>query len=389
MRIGVDARPISRSAAGISRGVRNLLRQLQEIDVENSYFLYSDREFELPVLNGRWQKRISHSIPFWPGSAWLQTSGRKMATEDRVDVFWGTAHALPLGLPPTMRRVLTINDLVWPVYSETMSVYNRFVSNLLLRKSVCAADLIVVPSQSTHRGLEEVLAVRGSRIRLVPYGVEEHFRPLDPIRAVRHIAQKYSTSQDYLCAVGTVEPRKNLTTLIEACAILRNRHQWKGQLLIAGAKGWKDSVLHRQIANFGLTEKEVKFLGYVPEEDMPHLYSGASVFVFPSVYEGFGFPVLEAMACGAPVVASSVSSIPEVAGGAALLADPHRACDFADAILRVRSDRRLREQLVDSGIRRAAEFRWTDAARAMLTVLTDNNDRQLRYSDTGSLQTNR
>lgn len=368
MNIGIDTRPLSRPPAGIHRAVRNVLQHLQEADAENSYYLYSDREFELPLRNGRWCKRVSRTFSFLPGSIWLQADAKRMAAEDGVDVFWGTAHALPLGLPFSMRRVLTINDLVWPEHPETMSHYNRLANGLCFRKSLESADVILVPSQSTGRGLEKHFAVSGLRIRVIPYAVEDSFGPIEGKLASRYVAQRYGTNEDYICAVGTVEPRKNLIMLVEAVQILRDRDRCKTQLLIAGARGWKDSPLRKQLAKSGLTEKEVKFLGYVPEEDMPYLYAGASVFVFPSFYEGFGFPVLEAMACGAPVVASNASSIPEVAGDAALLVDPNRPGDFAEAILRIRSDPTLREQLTRSGLARSGQFKWSDAARAVLGV---------------------
>lgn len=366
MRIGVDARPLSRQPAGIYRAVRNTLQHLHEVDSENAYYLYSDREFELPLQNGRWRKRISRTLSFLPGSIWLQTDAKRMAVEDGVDVFWGTAHALPLGLPSPMRRLLTVNDLVWPVYPETMSLYNRLANRLCFRRSIENADVILVPSRSTGCDLGKLFGFSGLRIRVIPYAVEDCFCPIESKLAARHVAQKYGTCEDYICAVGTLEPRKNFITLVEVVRVLRDRHRCKTQLLIAGAKGWKNSPLEKQIARSGLTEKEVKFLGYVPEEDMPYLYSGASVFVFPSLYEGFGFPVLEAMACGAPVVASSASSIPEVTGDAALLVDSHRPGDLAEAISRIRSDPTLREQLTRSGLARASQLKWSDTARAML-----------------------
>lgn len=370
MKIGIDVRPLSRPGAGIARAVRNILEQLQGIDTENTYYLYSDREFGLPLQNSLWHKRISRHISFLPGSAWLQTAAKSMAVGDRVDVFWGTAHALPLGLPSSVRKVLTVNDLVWPDYSKTMSFYNRLVNRLLLKRSARQANVVLVPSQSTQRGLRTLPGVTDLRIRMVPYGVEGRFQPSDRLAAAERIAEKYGTSQDYLCSVGTVEPRKNLTTLIEAIRTLRDRHQCAAQLLVAGPRGWKNSRLHTQLVKSGLTRKNVKFLGYIPEEDMAHLYAVASVFVFPSLYEGFGFPVLEAMACGVPVVASNVSSIPEVADGAAVLVDPHKPSEFAEAISRVRSSPSLRDRLVRTGITRAAQFKWEASARAVVAVLT-------------------
>jgi glycosyltransferase involved in cell wall biosynthesis len=264
-----------------------------------------------------------------------------------------------------------------------MSLYNRVVNLLCFQRSVERADIILVPSRSTQHGLQDRFAVPASRLRRIPYGVEDRFRPLDRAVASRHIARRYNTTEDYLCVVGTIEPRKNLAMLVEAICILRRDREDKAQLLVAGGKGWKSSPLYNQLAASALTEREVKFLGYLPEEDIPYLYAGASLFVFPSLYEGFGFPVLEAMACGAPVVASNVSSIPEIAGDAAVLVDPRRPSDFAEAIWRIRSNPTLREDLVRGGIARAAQFKWSDTARAMLDVFTGIENRQPCASNAG------
>jgi glycosyltransferase involved in cell wall biosynthesis len=384
MRIGIDVRPLSRPAAGISRAVRNVLQQLQELDAANTYYLYSDHDFELTLRNGHWHKRTGGRFSLLPGTAWLQTDARKMAVRDRVDVFWGTAHALPLGLPRSVRKVLTVHDVTWVECPETMSMYNRLAHNLLAGRSIREADAICVPSQATRQGLIRHYGRVTKRIEVVHWGIEDNYSYRDPKAAARRIAEKFGSSPDYLCTVGTVSPRKNLGTLIETFRILRDDYQCDAHLLIAGAKGWKNSTLYRQLAGSNLTEREIKFLGYVPEEDMPVLYAGASVFVFPSLYEGFGFPILEAMACGAPVVASNVSSIPEVAGEAALLVDPRQPRQWAQAILRIRSNSSLREHLIRSGLSRAAEFTWTETAQATLAVLTGCTMRPFQYSVAGS-----
>ena len=160
---------------------------------------------------------------------------------------------------------------------------------------------------------------------LVVYpGLLPEYWPRDSKVAAEQISQKYGTSKKYICAVGTIEPRKNFVTLVETVRILRERDECGVQLLIAGGSGWRNTkaTLCESIARAGLTDREVKFLGYVPEEDLPVLYSGARVFVYPSIYEGFGIPLIEAMACGAPVLASNVSSIPEVVQDAGILVSP-------------------------------------------------------------------
>jgi glycosyltransferase involved in cell wall biosynthesis len=182
------------------------------------------------------------------------------------------------------------------------------------------------------------------------------------------MASKYGTSENYICAVGTVEPRKNLVTLLEAVAILR-RGKWNYQLVLAGMPGWKNSGVYDTVKRLRLADADVLFLGHVPDDDMPLLYCGSRLFVFPSLYEGFGIPLAEAMACGTPVVASNSSSIPEVVQDAAVLVSPRSPEEFAGAIRRVLSDSGLRGLLIARGLRRAAEFSWESSARKVLDVL--------------------
>ena len=371
VRIGVDARPLSRPAAGISRAVRNILAELQRLDCVNEYFLYSDRDFEFRCINSRWQKKVDASKGLLPGSLWLQMQARTMASEDDIDVFWGTAHALPLRLPAKVRKVLTVNDVVWAVFPESMSLYNRFVHHLLVAGSIRRADAISVPSESTLDGLQGFLRDSTKDIRVVYYGVESHYVPHDHAGAARYIASKYCIATDYICTVGTVEPRKNLERLIQAWHILRTRHGCMAELLVAGAQGWKTSSIQRQLSGLGQAHHGIRFLGYVPEDDMPLLYSGASAFVFPSLYEGFGLPLLEAMACGAPVVASNSSSIPEVVGGAGILVDPLKPEEFAKAIIRVRCDLDLRSSMIQKGLQRARQFNWAATAKGMLSIMCE------------------
>jgi glycosyltransferase involved in cell wall biosynthesis len=249
-----------------------------------------------------------------------------------------------------------------------MSAYNRIVHRLLVEKSIRQADMLLVPSESTRADVAEYLGVNRAIIRVVYGGVEERYQPCDPALAARHIAKKFDVSEEYICGVGTIEPRKNLVTLIEAFQILRKKDHFKGQLLIAGGGGWGKCNIHPRMLELGLTEKEVKFLGFVPEEDMPMLYSGALAFVFPSLYEGFGLPLVEAMACGTPVVASDVSSVPEVVGGAGVLVRPESPDELAAAIFRVSTDAELRVALVKKGLERARGFRWQFAAQQVLKV---------------------
>jgi glycosyltransferase involved in cell wall biosynthesis len=371
MRIGIDARPLSRELTGIPRVLQNILFELEKLDRENVYFLYSNKDFSLPFNNPRWHKRVRSFPSFLPGSLWLQRDVRRMADHDHLDLFWATYHILPLGLPRSVRTVLTAHDLVWRLFPETMTWYSMLVHRMFTERSAQKADKIIAVSEATKNDLESLLHVPAEKIAVIHLGVGSPFRPHDPSAAVKYLVERFGVAPRYVCTVGTVQPRKNLVTLIEAIGILKKRGQLAHQLVVAGARGWKNSNVDRLIQRSGLTEQEVRFLGFVPDDDLPLLYSGAAVFVFPSLYEGFGLPVLEAMACGVPVVASNVSSIPEVARDAAILVSPRCPEEFADAVRRVGEDAGLRSTLIRKGLQRAQQFQWTAAATKLLRLFEE------------------
>lgn len=369
MKIGIDARPLAVGYGGIARALENTLREMLHNDHENDYYLYSHRTFAQDFGAANWRKRIGSRSRALPGTLWLQGEGRRMILADHLDVFWGTAHVLPLRLPSSVRKLLTIYDLAWRLYPETTTAFNLWMSRLFVRRSISQADQIVAVSESTRRDLERVLGVPNRRIRVVRCGVGNAYYPRDPAGAARLIAAKFGVSENYICSVGTIEPRKGLVTLVEAVAILYRRGVLRHQLLIAGASGWKNSEIYSSVRRLGLTPEQVNFLGYVPEEDLPFLYSGAATFVFPSLYEGFGLPLVEAMACGVPIVASDVSSTPEVVEDAALLVSPCSPKEFADAIAGITSNPQLRNTLIQKGLERAQHFRWDESAHEMLGLL--------------------
>jgi len=372
LRIGIDARPLARGAAGISRAVYSIVRELERLDDQSQYLLYCNRPFNLPFDNLRWQKRVQSLYSFLPGSLWLQSKAfAGAARHDHLDVFWGTLYTLPAGLPETTRKVLTIYDLVWRRYPQSMSWHNRMLSRAFAQRSVSRVDMIVTISESTKQDLESELHVPAEKIKVVRLGVDEHFRPCEQAVAARHVAQKYGSSENYILSVGTIEPRKNLKILIEAIGILKGQGKLAHQLVVAGAKGWGKSQIAESILKWKLTESDVKFLGFIPEKDLPLLYSGAAVFVFPSVYEGFGLPLVEAMACGTPVVASNASSIPEVVGEAGILVDAHRPAEFAEAISQLRTNPGLRAAITQKGFQRVKQFSWAAAAKDVLSIFCE------------------
>jgi glycosyltransferase involved in cell wall biosynthesis len=369
LRIGIDARPLLLPQSGIPRVLRSLVGELVRIDQENSYYLYSPRDFDLPLENPRWHKRIGGRFSRLSGTIWFQTEVRRAVLDDQFDVFWGTSHFLPLSLPSKVSKVLTVHDLVWRLHPRTMTLKSYCVHRLLSERSVRQADRVIADSQSTARDLQRVLEVPESKIEVIHPGVGPAYKPHDPRAAAEYVASKYGVTKDYAMTVGTVEPRKNLITLVEAMRILRDRGESSLQLLVVGERGWKNAELYKSVQRFGLAGNDIRFLGFVPEEDLPMLYAGACLFVFPSLYEGFGLPLVEAMACGTPIIASNASSIPEVVQDAAILVSPHQAGDFAEAMLRVMGDADLRRTTVQRGLRRACDFRWDRAASRVLACM--------------------
>ena len=285
----------------------------------------------------------------------------------RVDVFHGMDH---VGIPLVGRSgkyVVTVHDVIPLILPETFTPRHRLVVRLALARVRRKADLVVVPSHAVKRDVVRRVGLPGDRVVVTHEGCEPRFRPVRSEGALREVAARYGLPPRYVLAVGTLEPRKNLTTLLEAFARLRRDGAVDAdlRLVLAGARGWLDEPIFATVRSLGL-EDAVRFTGFVDDDDLPAVYSGAALFVFPSLHEGFGLPLLEAMACGVPVVTSNVSSMPEVAGDAATLVDPRDGEGLAAAIARSLRDEALRDRLRDAGIARARQFSWEATARRTL-----------------------
>ena len=368
MNIAVDAFPLSMTlSSGISNYLNNILDNLLSIDHKNGYFLFCKNHFQFTErinLRLRFGSQTEKNSLSYVNTLWLFSSGVRMMKRDKIDIFWGTRQMLPPFLPAPIKKVITVYDLVWHYFPETMGSYNRLVLNLLAKRSIKSADHIITISKATAEGLTEIAGVPSQKISVV-YPAADSYKPLDKSAAADYIARKYETSVKYILTVSTVEPRKNLITLLRAFAELKNEDI---QLLIAGASGWKDSAIYAEYEKLGFSEKKVKFLGYVPDEDMNNLYSGASLFVFPSIYEGFGIPPLEAMASGTPVIVSNSSSLPEVAGDAGILIEPMDQTIWRETMLKVLSDFSLQKKMIKKGLEQANSFSWKEGGLGTLKI---------------------
>jgi glycosyltransferase involved in cell wall biosynthesis len=281
-----------------------------------------------------------------------------------VDVVFVPAHVVPLAAPGPV--VVTIHDLGYRYEPQAHPWQSRLYLEWSTRWSVRRATRVIAISRTTRDDLHRFYRVPDEKIRVVSHGVDRHLTP-QPVPTQQKLRDRYGLRGPYVLYVGTIQPRKNLVRLVRAFERLANDEP-DLELVLAGRRGWMAAPVEQAIATSRYRPR-IHLLGYVPEEDLPALYSAAAVVALPSLYEGFGLPVLEAMACGVPVVASNRGALAEIAGPA-LLVDP-LAIDTLAAALRQALDPRLRERLVSAGLEHARRFSWEEAGRATLAVLEE------------------
>lgn len=366
MRIGIDARPLIGQRTGIGNYLYGLLDALGRLDRAHEFILYSPRHIGFAPPNDLWRTRIHRGIKGTNGTLWLQWYGRRLMEDDRIDLCWGAHFLLPVRLDRRIPAVLTIYDLVPFLYPQTMELRNYLAMRVLLPPSVARSQHIMAISHTAARDLRLRLRVAEEKISVVPPGVAPQFVPTDPGLARARIAGTLGRAARYVLAVGTVEPRKNLITLIRAFGTLPPQARRQCGLVIAGAAGWRNSPIHDAAAPL-VAEGTLRFLGYVPDDELPWLYAGADALCFPSLYEGFGMPVIEAMACGTPVIGSDIPVTREVAGDAALFVPPADPGAWAEAMAWASAADR-RGEFQARGRARAASFTFDASARRFLEI---------------------
>lgn len=366
MHITIDYTPAVRQAAGIGRYTRELTAALAKLDRHNEYTLFCAGES--PPL-GDWPEnfrvRTSNVPARWLTAGWHRL-GLPLAAETLVgtcDLF----HSPDFTLPPlkTARGVVTVHDLSFLRFPEHADPGLRAFLAKAVPRSAARANRVLADSESTKADLVGLLGIDPGKISVVPAGVDARFRPVRDTMKLEQVCQRYRLPEWFILFVGTLEPRKNLPRLITAYAQMRRHTGLPHQLVIAGKPGWLYQEIYEQVTKEGLSEN-VHFIGFVADDDLPALYTLADLLAFPSLYEGFGLPPLEAMACGTPVVASNRSSLPEAVGSAGLLVDPENIDALADALARVLGDAPLRVRLADLGRAQAARFTWQAAAERLL-----------------------
>jgi glycosyltransferase involved in cell wall biosynthesis len=279
-----------------------------------------------------------------------------------VDVF----HAHYTVPPWTKAKVVTtLHDFFWLVYPEHFVSVKRIPVTYTIRASVARSDRILVGTSYIKQQTIEHFGVPEDRVTVIPYGIEQRFFDRPGREQVIGVRRKYAIDSSYILAVGDIHPRKNIKRLLHAFSMLPEKRDIK--LVVVGKPLWKAEELYEVTKSAGL-EKSVVFTGYVADDDLPLLYQGAEAFCYPSLYEGFGFPILEALASGVPVVTSSTTSCPEVGGHAAMYFDPTSVQDIADKLSRVLTDTQLRSKCAFAGVEWARGFTWAETARRTIEV---------------------
>jgi glycosyltransferase involved in cell wall biosynthesis len=385
VRIGIDYSSAVHQGAGIGRLTRNVVQALARLDEGASLpsmgdeytLLIQGRQIAYPPqlegaadarnvasgipnanwhevrtwLNQRWWTRIWHRLHLPVNVEWLI---------GQVDLFHGPDFVLP-PLGSRTRAIVTVHDLSFLHYPHCFEPALLAYLNSAVPRAAARADWVLADSESTRRDAIERLGVPAQQTSVLYPGVEPRFRPIDDPTLLDRVRHKYKLTQPFILSVGTVQPRKNYVRLVEAYNQLGMADV---HLVIVGGRGWLYQELLDRIRELGLQER-VHLAGYVDDVDLPVIYNLARVVAQPSLYEGFGIPIVEAMACGIPVVAANNSSLPEAAGDAGLLVDAMDGEALADALARALTDSHLRQTMTERGVAQARRFTWKKAAQTL------------------------
>jgi glycosyltransferase involved in cell wall biosynthesis len=363
MIIGYDGSKLStQNKTGTENYATILLQELLHIDMRNQYRIYSKQQ----LANSYLQQANVEQKPINYPRLWTQAGLATEVWQRQPGVLFIPAHTMPIIHKPSLRTVVTIHDLGY----EYLPQYHQFPGRLYLNRTTefaahHATQLIAV-SNFTKQDLIQKLRVPAERITVVYEGVDAQLNQRPSIENITKVKQKYHL-QSYILYLGTIQPRKNLVRLIEAFAKIKDQYS-QMQLVLAGGKGWLSEDIYAAPQRLGIKDRVI-FLGYIDEVDKPALYAGAELSTLVSLFEGFGLPLLESMACGTPVLSANSSSLPEVVGEAGLMVDPNNVESIANGLHILLSQSKLRQQFIQKGYQQVKKFSWSQAAKETLQVL--------------------
>ncbi|MCX5749223.1 MAG: glycosyltransferase family 1 protein [Candidatus Saganbacteria bacterium] len=366
MRIAINAGLLSERAFGIRTYLENLVRALLVIDGKNRYFLLAGGDdIARPAGNASVVKPAWALNNYFLRNLWEQTALPLLLDRISPDIFHSPDHILPL-MPAKGRKVITVHDLAFFRLPGAYSLRKRAFKHLITPVTVRRADRIIADSDNTKKDIIEYFGTDPEKIDVIHLGVGEEFKVISDEAALGRAREKYGLNRPFIMFVGTIEPRKNIKRLVEAFISAVKDKKISEDLVIVGNNGWLFKDILSFIKEQGMGR--VKIIDSMRQEDLPLVYNCAELFIYPSLYEGFGLPPLEAMACGVPTVTSNTSSLPEVVGDAAIKVNPCNTGNISDAIVQVLSDPRIKKSLSEKGLERAKLFTWEAAARRTIAT---------------------
>ena len=362
MRIGIDATALPPQPVGAGNYIIQLVRALAEANFDVQLVIFAQKKgpalIDLP--EERWVEwRIVEDLS--PGSrlVWEQTRLPSLVRSTKVDLLHSLHYTRPLRLP--CASVVTFHDMTFFLFPQLHTWARRLFFPTAMRISARQADAIITVSESTRQDAIRLLAIDPGKIFTAQLGVDPSFRTINDLGEKSRVIAKYNLPERFILYLGTIEPRKNLPILIRAYRQLLNSGT-SHKLVLVGKYGWMYEDVLDLVDELGLEDK-VFFAGYVPQDDLPLVYNLASLFVYPTIYEGFGLPALEAMACGVPVITSQIASLPEIVGDAGILIPVNNVEALSEAMSRVLGDSTLREKLIKDGQLRSTKFSWDRTAQ--------------------------
>jgi glycosyltransferase involved in cell wall biosynthesis len=353
MHIGINAQLLSYGQSyrngGVSRYIRYLLTQLAKEPREHTYTVFVNGQETIDHLEPHPQ--ITYLSAPWPEArpasriAWEQFSLPTIIRQRQIDVLHSPVNVRPEWLPEQCASIVTLHDLAFLRFPHVFTPAKRLYHRTFTIRSLKHASMIITVSNSTKRDVNELVGIPYERIQTIYPCIDTRFSNVYKEEQIQTFREKYRLSDGFILYLGTLEPRKNILTLIDAYAQLRQTYQLREKLVLAGGKGWLYDTIFEKVRQLGL-EEDIVFPGFVSDSEQALWYQSAAVFAYPSLYEGFGIPVAEALSCGTPVVTSNVSSLPEAGAGLALCVDPQDINALSAALYRAITDQQLREKCI-------------------------------------------
>jgi glycosyltransferase involved in cell wall biosynthesis len=366
LKIGVDVSMLAKPKSGVGYYVLSLIEQMSLMNRSLDFYLYANESINVLPEGGNVKSKVirSGSKPYW-----MQVLLPKALKKDAIDLFWGGNYTIPVAAGE-MKKVVTVHDFVFKTFPSTLPYKRAWHLRLGMPFYLKYSDHILAVSDNTAFDLKKYYKISPGKVTVTKLAARKIFSKPPVKEELSDGLKKIRPLREYVLFVGTIEPRKGVDTLIKALSLIFNRNGDCPNLVLAGQIGWKSGSTIRLIKQL-MPKEKVSILEYVEDNDLSLLYRGAKLFVYPSRYEGFGLPVLEAMVSGTPVITTNCSSLNEVGGDAAFYVEPDNEQTLSRAIEKIWSDRKLQNKMSNDGLKHAQKFSWEQTAQRTLNVFED------------------